>query len=112
MQPVFPYTNFAEFLWRTREWEYANFPTSQSRILFDILVLVEMYDASNKNLSIKELQSILPYSARGIRYAVEELVNRRYCQLTIAYPDRRVKSLRSTEKLKNLFIAYEKYIFR
>jgi hypothetical protein len=106
------YPNFAEFLWQARKWEYANFPSSQSRILFDILLLVEAYDIKNKNLSIKELQSLLPYSDRGVRYAVKNLIETEYCTLDTSCNDKRVRSLKSTNKLKILFDSYENFVLK
>jgi len=104
-------SHFVDFLWLIREWEYKNFPAGQGRILFDILVLVNVYESANKKLPVKALQFSLPYSARGISYATEKLISDGWCELTVSQADRRLKYISGTEKLAHIFHAYEVFFY-
>ncbi len=104
-------TEFIEFISQLRQWENLNFPSSQSRILFDILIQIEKYRINGKVLSIKEVENILPYSSRGIRYAIQQLVREDWCVINTTTKDRRVKILVGTKKLKDKFLEFKSYIF-
>jgi len=104
-------SHFVDFLWLIREWEYKNFPAGQGRILFDILVLVNVYQSANKKLPVKALQFSLPYSARGIRYATEKLISDGWCDITVSKGDRRLKHISGTEKLIHIFHSYEIFFY-
>ena len=102
-------SHFVDFIWQIRKWESEHFPLSQGRILFDALIYIKIHDQLNKKLTVKELQFSLPYSARGIRYALEKLISEGWCEIKTSTDDRRLKYISGTEKLITIFNTYEMF---
>lgn len=91
-----------------RFWEEKNLPLSQSRIAFDLLLLIANCHYSETHLTLKYLFNSLNYSERGIRYVLEQFVSNGWCDIVGSCTDKRFRHVVASEKLTIAFESYEK----
>ncbi len=103
--------SFSAALLRLRDWERSNFPNRGHRITFDIVISVASHESSSKKLTLKELQSMLPYSPRTIKYEVSRLIEEGWFQLERSLSDRRSKYVSVSLKLKKLLLIYKENFY-
>lgn len=91
---------------KIREWEDKCIPTSQSRIAFDLFLLLAQSAADDKRISQKSLFASLPYSERGVRYVLKRFIAEGWCELEEDKTDKRLRFLAPTSLLKDALIEY------
>ncbi len=74
--------------------------------MFDVLLIVEIYRNRNHELSVKELQTTLNYSERGIKYALDQLVEQQWIEILSTNSDRRLRLVAGTIKTRELFSRF------
>ena len=83
---------------------------SQSRIAFDLFVLIAHSSCTEKPLTLKRLFSTLKYSERGVRYVLEQFVDGGWCEVVCDTEDKRCRFVVATKRLKDAFDAYQKVV--
>ena len=92
---------------KTRHWEEANLPLSQSRIAFDLALFIGSCYLSKTDLTHKLLFNTLNYSERGIRNVLEHFVVGGWCQIVVSDADKRCHHVVASQKLIESLFAYE-----
>jgi DNA-binding MarR family transcriptional regulator len=99
--------NFSEKILRLRNWEREFFPKNASCLFYDVIFAIASHRYMQKDLSVKDLCTLIPHSPRAIKYAADHLVEDGWCYWQNSQADRRVRYLISTDKLFELISQYE-----
>lgn len=104
------YINFSNCVLHIRMWEDRYLPLSQSRLAFDLFVLIAHSAEVNRPLTLKELFNSLKYSERGIRYVLEQFIDGGWCVIAGNESDRRFRHVVATDLLKIRLREYEQHV--
>jgi len=99
--------NFIQQRIKSRHWEEANLPLSQSRIAFDLALFIGSCSLSKTDLTHKVLFNTLNYSERGIRNVLENFVVGGWCQIVVSDADKRCHLVVASQKLIDSLFAYQ-----
>ena len=99
--------DFSKSVIAIRYWEEKNLPISQSRIAFDLLLLIANCHYSETHLTLKNLFNSLNYSERGVRYVLEQFVGNGWCEVVGSSIDKRSRNVVASTKLTSAFEAYQ-----
>jgi DNA-binding MarR family transcriptional regulator len=101
---------FTKCVQNIRNWEDRFLPLSQSRIAFDLFILIAHSHETGKPLTLKELCNSLNYSERGIRYVLEQLIDGGWCEIVGHNKDRRFRLIVATDLLRTRLREYEQLV--
>lgn len=101
---------FPEALRSIRAWEDRQLPMSQSRIAFDLFLLLFEAFRRPREMSLKVVVNSLNYSERGIRYVLDQFIDDRWCELKRHQLDGRTRLIVPTEKLVAVAHEYERFV--
>jgi len=101
---------FTKCVQNIRDWEDRFLPLSQSRIAFDLFILIAHSHETDKPLTLKELCNSLKYSERGIRYVLERLIDGGWCEIVGHSKDRRFRLIVATDLLRTRLREYEQLV--
>jgi hypothetical protein len=101
---------FTKCVQNIRDWEDRFLPLSQSRIAFDLFILIAHSHETDKPLTLKELCNSLKYSERGIRYVLEQLIDGGWCEIVGHSKDRRFRLIVATDLLRTRLREYEQLV--
>jgi len=101
---------FSQCVRHIRTWEDAHLPLSQSRIAFDLFMLIGHSSQVEQPLTLKELFNSLKYSERGVRYVLEQFVDSGWCEIVGSEQDRRFRLVVATQRLMDKLIEYEQVV--
>jgi DNA-binding MarR family transcriptional regulator len=101
---------FSQCVRHIRTWEDAHLPLSQSRIAFDLFMLIGHSSQVEQPLTLKELFNSLKYSERGVRYVLEQFVDSGWCEIVGSEQDRRFRLVVATQRLVDKLIEYEQVV--
>jgi DNA-binding MarR family transcriptional regulator len=101
---------FSQCVRHIRTWEDAHLPLSQSRIAFDLFMLIGHSSQVEQPLTLKELFNSLKYSERGVRYVLEQFVDSGWCEIVGSEQDRRFRLVVATQRLIDKLIEYEQVV--
>lgn len=90
-----------------RNWEDAHLPLSQSRIAFDLFMLIGQSAHNERPLNHKQLFNSLKYSERGIRYVLDQFIDGGWCEVVGQTEDRRFRVIVATQRLTDKLREYE-----
>jgi len=99
--------DFSKSVIAIRYWEEKNLPLSQSRIAFDLLLLIANCHYSDTKLTLKNLFNSLNYSERGVRYVLEQFIRNEWCEVVGSSIDKRSRNVVASKKLTSAFEAYQ-----
>jgi DNA-binding MarR family transcriptional regulator len=99
--------HFTQGVQHIRRWEDAHLPVSQSRLAFDLFMLIAHSAESGAPLTLKQLFHSMRYSERGIRYVLEQFVAGGWCEITSHQEDKRSRQVMATDKLRIAVREYE-----
>jgi DNA-binding MarR family transcriptional regulator len=102
--------NFPRCVQHIRNWEDRHLPLSQSRIAFDLFVLIGHSHVAERPLTIKELLNSLKYSERGIRYVLDQFIDGGWCEIVGNQQDRRFRHVVATDLLRTKLREYEEHV--
>lgn len=94
---------------RIRLWEDAHLPLSQSRIAFDLFMLIAHSAELEQPMTLKELFNSLRYSERGIRYVLDQFIAGGWCSVTGNESDRRFRLVVATDLMRERLREYEDF---
>jgi DNA-binding MarR family transcriptional regulator len=95
-----------------REWEDSNLPLLQSRIAFDLFLLIGHKAALEEPLTVKEILNTLKYSDRGVRYVLERFIEHRWCRMVDHERDGRRKLIVASDVLLSKMADYERQVLQ
>ena len=98
---------FSQCVCQIRIWEDAHLPLSQSRIAFDLFMLIGYSSQVSQPMTLKELFNSLKYSERGIRYVLEQFVDGGWCEIVGHEQDKRFRLVVATQRLVDKLAEYE-----
>lgn len=98
---------FSQCVRHIRTWEDAHLPLSQSRIAFDLFMLIGYSSQISQPMTLKELFNSLKYSERGIRYVLEQFVDGGWCEIVGHEQDKRFRLVVATQRLIDKLAEYE-----
>lgn len=101
---------FSQSVIKIRLWEEENLPLSQSRIAFDLFVLLANASCAQQPLTPKRLFIALKYSERGIRNVLTQFISGGWCEVICDSEDRRCRYIVATKRLTDAFAAYEQVV--
>lgn len=101
---------FPSLVRKVRTWEDGHLPLSQSRIAFDLFMLIAHSAVSGKPLTLKELFNSLNYSERGIRYVLEQFIDGGWCKIVGHEKDKRFRIVIATELMRAKLHEYESHV--
>jgi hypothetical protein len=93
-----------------RNWEDAHLPLSQSRIAFDLFMLIGHSAHDEQPLTLKQLFNSLKYSERGIRYVLDQFIDGGWCEVVGQTEDRRFRLIVATQRLTDKLREYEQVV--
>ena len=105
-----PKSYFSQCVRYIRDWEDRHLPLSQSRIAFDLFVLIAHSSATDQPLTIKELINSLKYSERGIRYVLDQFIDGGWCEIVGHDKDRRFRHVVATDLLRLRLHEYKQHV--
>ena len=95
---------------QVRSWEDKHLPLSQSRIAFDLFVLIAHSAEVEQPMTLKELFNSLKYSERGIRYVLEQFIDGGWCEIAGHEKDKRFRRVVATDLLKTRLSEYQAHV--
>lgn len=95
---------------QVREWEDEHLPQSQSRIAYDLFVLIAHSAVTERPLTLKELFNSLKYSQRGVRYVLDQFIDGGWCEIVESDGDKRFRLVVATDRLHSTLNEYEKFV--
>jgi hypothetical protein len=98
---------FSSCLIKIREWEEKNLPLSQSRISFDLFLLIACSYEGQQPYTLKEIFNSLNYSQRGVRYVLDQMINQGWCILIENDLDKRFKFVVGTDLMGSKLLEYK-----
>jgi hypothetical protein len=101
---------FSARLLKIRKWEEKNLPLSQSRIAFDLFILIAFSYEANQPYTLKELFNSLNYSQRGVRYVLDEMIDNGWCLLVENGHDKRFKFVIGTDLMESKLLEYRSMV--
>lgn len=101
---------FSQCVRQIRNWEDANLPLSQSRIAFDLFMLIGHSSQVSQPMTLKELFNSLKYSERGVRYVLEQFVDSGWCEIVGHEQDKRFRLVVATQLLVDKLAQYEQVV--
>lgn len=101
---------FSQCVRQIRTWEDAHLPLSQSRIAFDLFMLIGHSSQTEHHMTLKELFNSLKYSERGVRYVLEQFVDGGWCEIVGAEQDKRFRLVVATQRLVDKLTEYEQVV--
>jgi hypothetical protein len=101
---------FSQCVRQIRMWEDAHLPLSQSRIAFDLFMLIGHSSATEQPMTLKKLFNSLKYSERGVRYVLEQFVDSGWCEIIGSEQDRRFRLVVATQRLVDKLTEYEQIV--
>lgn len=99
--------HFTQSVQHIRQWEDAHLPVSQSRLAFDLFMLIAHSAETESPMTLKQLFHSMRYSERGIRYVLEQFVAGGWCEITSHQEDKRSRRVMATDKLRIALREYE-----
>ena len=102
--------NFSRIVMQVRSWEDKHLPLSQSRIAFDLFVLIAHSAEVEQPMTLKELFNSLKYSERGIRYVLEQFIDGGWCEIAGHETDKRFRRVVATDLLRTKLREYEAHV--
>ncbi len=93
-----------------RLWEERNLPLSQSRVAFDLFILIAHCSCTLKPLTLKRLFSTLKYSERGVRNVLEQFIVGGWCEVVCDTDDKRCRYIMATKRLTDAFESYKNVV--
>lgn len=99
--------HFTRSVQRIRQWEDAHLPVSQSRLAFDLFMLIAHSAETGGTMTLKQLFNSLRYSERGIRYVLKQFVEGGWCEIMGHSQDKRSRLVVATDKLRIAVREYE-----
>lgn len=91
-----------------RKWIYLNLPIEDSFIAYDLLLMIASAFTNSQQLTVKQLFSSLPHSYSAIRAHYIRLIDRGLIEHDHHPEDKRVKYVKPSQKLVELFFDFEK----
>lgn len=101
---------FPSCVQQIRSWEDRHLPLSQSRIAFDLFVLIANSAATESPMTLKEVFNSLKYSERGIRYVLDQFVDGGWCSIVGNEQDRRFRRVVATDFLRARLLEYQEHV--
>ena len=101
---------FSQCVRHIRTWEDAHLPLSQSRIAFDLFMLIGHSSQIEHHMTLKELFNSLKYSERGVRYVLEQFVDGGWCHIVGHEQDKRFRLVVASKRLTDKLAEYEKVV--
>jgi hypothetical protein len=101
---------FSQCVRHIRSWEDAHLPLSQSRIAFDLFMLIGQSSQVERPMTLKELFNSLKYSERGIRYVLEQFVDGGWCEIVGHEQDKRFRLVVASQRLIDKLAEYEQVV--
>lgn len=98
---------FSSCLIKIREWEKENLSLSQSRISFDLFILIAHSYEVQQPYTLKEIFNSLNYSQRGVRYVLDQMINQGWCLLAENDLDKRFKFVVGTDLMGSKLQEYK-----
>lgn len=89
------------------KWEEKNLPLSQSRISFDLFILIARSYEGQQPYTLKEIFNSLNYSQRGVRYVLDQMINQGWCILIENDLDKRFKFVVGTDLMGSKLLEYK-----
>ena len=99
--------HFTRSVQHIRQWEDAHLPVSQSRLAFDLFMLIADSAETESPMTLKRLFHSLRYSERGIRYVLKQFVDGGWCEIIGHADDKRSRIVVATDKLRIAVREYE-----
>jgi hypothetical protein len=103
-------TVFPTLVRNVRTWEDSHLPLSQSRISFDLFMLIGQSAVTSRPLTLKELFNSLNYSERGVRYVLEQFIDGGWCEIIGHEKDKRFRLVVATDLMRSKLHEYERYV--
>jgi hypothetical protein len=97
---------FSECVREIRSWEDENLPLSQSRIAFDLFMLIGHSSELSDPMTLKEIFNTLKYSERGTRYVLNHFIDGRWCEIVGHDQDKRFRLVVPTQQLLDKLAEY------
>jgi DNA-binding MarR family transcriptional regulator len=91
-----------------RKWIYLHLPIEDSFIAYDLILIIANSFANSDQLTVKQLFSSLPHSYSAIRAHYMRLIDKGLIEHEIYSEDKRVKYVKPSQKLVELFFDFEK----
>lgn len=101
---------FSQCVRHIRTWEDAHLPLSQSRIAYDLFMLIAHSSQTQQPMTLKELFNSLNYSERGVRYVLDQFVDSGWCLVVGSEEDRRFRLVVATQRLTDKLSEYEQLV--
>jgi hypothetical protein len=101
---------FSHCVRHIRKWEDDHLPLSQSRIAFDLFMLIGHSSQTEQPMTLKELFNSLRYSERGVRYVLEQFIDSGWCEIVGSEQDRRFRLVVATQRLVDKLTEYEQVV--
>jgi hypothetical protein len=102
--------NFSQCVRHIRTWEDAHLPLSQSRIAFDLFMLIGHSSQVDRPMTLKELFNSIKYSERGVRYILEQFVDGGWCRIVGHDSDRRFRLVVATGLMITKLEEYQQHV--
>lgn len=101
---------FSHAVQRVRTWEDRHLPLSQSRIAFDLFMLIASSAETGRPLTLKEIFNSLRYSERGIRYVLDQFIDGGWCNINEHGSDKRFRLVVASELMMTKLKDYEAHV--
>jgi hypothetical protein len=101
---------FSQCVRHIRTWEDAHLPLSQSRIAFDLFMLIAQSSQIEQPMTLKELFNSLKYSERGVRYVLDQFVDGGWCEIVGSEQDKRFRLVVASQRLTDKLAEYEQVV--
>ncbi|PIT83103.1 hypothetical protein [Limnohabitans sp. 15K] len=101
---------FSQCVRHIRTWEDAHLPLSQSRIAFDLFMLIAQSSQIEQPMTLKELFNSLKYSERGVRYVLDQFVDGGWCEIVGSEKDKRFRLVVASQRLTDKLAEYEQVV--
>lgn len=98
---------FSSCVINIRKWEEKNLPLSQSRISFDLFILIARSYEGQQPYTLKKIFNSLNYSQRGVRYVLDQMINQGWCILIENDLDKRFKFVVGTDLMGSKLLEYK-----
>ena len=95
---------------RDSNWEDSHLPVSQSRIAFDLFILIGHSACEQRPMTLKELFNTLKYSERGVRYVLDQFLDGGWCEIVGHTEDRRFRLVVAKQRLLDALADYERVV--
>jgi DNA-binding MarR family transcriptional regulator len=101
---------FSSSVRQIRTWEDKSLPLSQSRIAFDLYILIALSCEIERPFTLKEIFNSLNYSERGMRYVLDQMIDGGWCNLVGNENDKRCRLVVGTNLMRSKLSEYKELV--